>query len=89
LTTVTDAIASSGLYTKLGYVSSGSSPEETVDRVVTLVTMVETIDGVSLTLAERLILAMFLAFVSLRTDAIIGNDITAVVRFSTRTGTRR
>jgi hypothetical protein len=62
--------------------------KEIVGRAVTLVTIVETIDSVSLAFADRLILALFLVFASLRTDAFIGNDITAVSGALTWTSAR-
>lgn len=73
---VTVAMSGEHLYTKLSYIRGAATPEEMVDRSVMVVSIVEAIDGVTLTVAERVMVSVFFAFVSTKTDALICNDST-------------
>ena len=63
-------------YTKLSYIASGLTPEEMIEKSIMLVSIIESVDRIELTIGERLMAAFFFAFMSTRTHAIVtGNPI--------------
>jgi hypothetical protein len=63
-------------YTKLSYIASALTPEETIEKSLMVVCIVESVDRIELTVGERLMAAFFFAFMSARTHAVVtGNPI--------------
>src|SRR5271156_6057000 len=67
---VEETMRHGGPYTKLSYISSGTSPIEIFERAMVVVSMVEAIDRVTLTAGERLMASIFF-FASIRIGILI------------------
>ena len=71
MTTPENALLVGGPYTKLSYIASALTPEETIERSIMVVSIVESVDRIALTTAERVMASFFFAFMSSRTHAIV------------------
>ena len=77
---VLDARMSPQPYTKMDYIAGADTPEDTIKRSIEVVSMVEDIDRIKLTMEERLAVSIFFAFACRYVNEIVSDDMFSIVK---------